>query len=41
MRSEEEIKTQIVNTETKQYPKGEYYEGAKEGYILALKWCLE
>ena len=41
MRTEEEIRKQLEHNSVKIYPKGEYWIGAKDGYLNALKWVLE
>ena len=41
MRTEDEIKEQHAQNRDKIFPKGEYWEGVKEGYLKALEWVLE
>lgn len=41
MKSEKEIEEHIELNEGKIFPKGEYYNGFKEGYIAALNWVLD
>lgn len=39
-RTEQEIREHLADNVTKHYPKGEYWEGAKDGLKGALKWVL-